>query len=231
MAPANFDGLRVLSLESRRSNEMAKLIRTYGGEPFVVPAMREVPLESNRLALEFADRLVAGRFDLVVFLTGVGVRALMSIVETTGRTDEFLAALKKVRVAARGPKPVAVLKELKVPIAVVAPEPNTWREMIASLDAEFGDSLSSFRVAVQEYGVSNPELLQALSERVAHVVCVETGYGRTSAFATQRLCHLPLVPFLYFEGWTPASCRNMVLAWVVRRKVGPSIRKMVENRA
>ncbi len=172
MAPANFDGLRVLSLESRRSNEMAKLIRTYGGEPFVVPAMREVPLESNRLALEFADRLVAGRFDLVVFLTGVGVRALMSIVETTGRTDEFLAALKKVPVAARGPKPVAVLKELKVPIAVVAPEPNTWREMIASLDAEFGDSLSSFRVAVQEYGVSNPELLQALSERVAELTKV-----------------------------------------------------------
>lgn len=172
MAPANFDGLRVLSLESRRSTEMAKLIRTYGGDPFVVPAMREVPLESNRLALEFADKLIAGRFDLVVFLTGVGVRALMSIVETTGRTDEFLAALKKVRVAARGPKPVAVLKELKVPIAVVAPEPNTWREMIASLDAEFGNSLSGFRVAVQEYGVSNPELLQALNERAAELTKV-----------------------------------------------------------
>jgi uroporphyrinogen-III synthase len=151
---------------------MAKLIRTYGGDPFVVPAMREVPLESNRLALEFADKLIAGRFDLVVFLTGVGVRALMSIVETTGRTDEFLAALKRVRVAARGPKPVAVLKELKVPIAVVAPEPNTWREMIASLDAEFGNSLSGFRVAVQEYGVSNPELLQALNERAAELTKV-----------------------------------------------------------
>jgi len=172
MAPANFDGLRVLSLESRRSTEMAKLIRTYGGDPFVVPAMREVPLESNRLALEFADKLIAGRFDLVVFLTGVGVRALISIVETTGRTDEFLAALKRVRVAARGPKPVAVLKELKVPIAVVAPEPNTWREMIASLDAEFGNSLSGFRVAVQEYGVSNPELLQALNERAAELTKV-----------------------------------------------------------
>ena len=65
MAPASFDGLRVLSLESRRSTEMAKLIRTYGGEPFVVPAMREVPLESNRLALEFAEKLIAGSFDLV----------------------------------------------------------------------------------------------------------------------------------------------------------------------
>jgi Uroporphyrinogen-III synthase len=151
---------------------MAKLIRTYGGEPFVVPAMREVPLDSNRLALEFADKLIADRFDLVVFLTGVGVRALMTIVETAGRRDEFLTALKKVRIAARGPKPVAVLKELKVPIAVVAPEPNTWREMIASLDAEFGDSLSGFRVAVQEYGVSNPELLQALNERAAELTKV-----------------------------------------------------------
>jgi uroporphyrinogen-III synthase len=172
MAPANFDGLRVLSLESRRSTEMAKLIRTYGGEPFVVPAMREVPLESNRLALEFADKLIAGRFDLVVFLTGVGIRALMTIVETAGKSEEFLTALKKVRVAARGPKPVAVLKELKVPLAVVAPEPNTWREMIASIDSEFGDSLRGFRVAVQEYGVSNPELLQALNERAAEVTKV-----------------------------------------------------------
>jgi uroporphyrinogen-III synthase len=151
---------------------MAKLIRTYGGEPFVVPAMREVPLESNRLALEFADKLIAGRFDLVVFLTGVGVRALMSIAETAGRSEEFLAALKKVRVAARGPKPVAVLKELKVPIAVVAPEPNTWREMIASIDEKFGESLSGFHVAVQEYGVSNPELLQALNERAAELTKV-----------------------------------------------------------
>lgn len=172
MAPASFDGLRVLSLESRRSTEMAKLIRTYGGEPFVVPAMREVPLESNRLALEFAEKLIAGSFDLVVFLTGVGVRALLSIVETTGKSEEFLKALKQVRVAARGPKPVAVLKELKVPVAVVAPEPNTWREMIASLESQFGSALSGFRVAVQEYGVSNPELLQALNEKAAEVTKV-----------------------------------------------------------
>src|ERR1700754_4097811 len=81
MAPASFDGLRILSLESRRSSEMTKLIRTYGGGPFVVPAMREVSLESNRLALEFVDRLIAGDFDLVIFLTGVGMRSLVNLVE------------------------------------------------------------------------------------------------------------------------------------------------------
>jgi uroporphyrinogen-III synthase len=151
---------------------MAKLIRTYGGDPIVVPAMREVPLESNRQALEFIDHLIAGGFDLVVFLTGVGVRALMGIVESVGKTEAFLTALRGVKVAARGPKPVAALKELQVPIDVVAPEPNTWREMLAALEQYYGGSLSGFRVAVQEYGVSNPELLQALNEKTAEVTKV-----------------------------------------------------------
>lgn len=172
MASAGFDGLRVLSLESRRSNEMAKLIRTYGGEPFVVPAMREVPLESNRQALEFAEKLIAGEFDLVVCLTGVGVRALVQIVEGAGLREMFLTAFAKVKIAARGPKPVAVLKELNIPIACVAPEPNTWREMVATLDGQFGASLAGMRVAVQEYGVSNPELLEALTRRCLEVTRV-----------------------------------------------------------
>src|SRR6185437_5714347 len=127
MTHASFDGLRILSLESRRANEVAKLIRTYGGEPFVVPAMREAPLESNKQALEFADGLLHGKFDLVVFLTGVGVRALLDIVQSKYDREEFLEALRSVKIAARGPKPAAALKELKIPVAATAPEPNTWR--------------------------------------------------------------------------------------------------------
>jgi uroporphyrinogen-III synthase len=172
MAPASFDGLRILSLESRRATEMAKLIRTYGGEPFVVPSMREVPLESNRLALDFIERLLAGGFDLVICLTGVGMRALMSIAETVGKRDEVIEALRKTRIAARGPKPVAVLKELAIPIAVVAPEPNTWREMMAAIELAFGETLAGFRIAVQEYGTTNPELLEALATKTAEVTKV-----------------------------------------------------------
>jgi uroporphyrinogen-III synthase len=172
MAPASFDGLRVLSLESRRATEIARLIKTYGGDPFVVPAMREVPLESNVQALQFAERLIDGGFDLVVFLTGVGVRALVSIAETKYEREKFLDALRKVRVAARGPKPVAVLRELNVPIAVTALEPNTWREMLTAIESEYGESLGDLRIAVQEYGISNPELLEALAERSTEVVKV-----------------------------------------------------------
>jgi len=172
MAHASFDGLRVLSLESRRAKEVAKLIRTYGGEPFVVPSMREAPLESHRQALEFADGLMQGNFDLVIFLTGVGVRALLDIVAPRHTREDFLQALRSVRIAARGPKPQAALRDLQVPISVVAPEPSTWREMLSAIQLEFGESLATMRVAVQEYGASNPELLAALNEQCAEVTKV-----------------------------------------------------------
>ncbi|HEY4379948.1 MAG TPA: uroporphyrinogen-III synthase [Acidobacteriaceae bacterium] len=172
MAHASFDGLRVLSLESRRAKEVAKLIRTYGGEPFVVPSMREAPLESHRQALEFADGLMRGNYDLIIFLTGVGVRALLDIVSTRYPREQFLEALRSVKIAARGPKPQAALREIKVPVSVVAAEPSTWREMLAAMQAEFGESLATMRVAVQEYGASNPEFLSTLNELCAEVAKV-----------------------------------------------------------
>ena len=172
MAHASFKGLRVLTLESRRATEVAKLIRTYGGEPFVVPALREVPLESNTQALEFSDQLLAGKFDLVIFFTGVGVRALIDIVQTRHPREDFLNALRSVKIAARGPKPVAALRDVNVPVSVSAAEPTTWRELMSAMDAEFGDSLGTFRVAVQEYGASNPEFLAELTLKCAEVTKV-----------------------------------------------------------
>jgi uroporphyrinogen-III synthase len=164
-----FDGLRVLALESRRAPELAKLIATYGGEPVVAPAMREVPLGSNGEALDFAAALFAGEFDMVIFLTGVGTRALLGVVETVHDRGKYLAALQRVKVVARGPKPVAALREIGITPSITAPEPNTWRELLAALDdagkASQGLDLQGARVAVQEYGVSNPELLSGLRER------------------------------------------------------------------
>jgi uroporphyrinogen-III synthase len=169
----NFAGLRVLSLESRRGVEMARLIASYGGEAVVAPSMREIPLESNTAALAFGRTLIAGGFDMVIFLTGVGTRALARVVETIYPLDQYLAELRKIAVVARGPKPVTVLKEWNVPIAVTAPEPNTWREVLRALDEKAAALLlKGRRVAVQEYGVSNPELIAGLVERGAQVTSI-----------------------------------------------------------
>jgi uroporphyrinogen-III synthase len=165
MATGGFDGMRVLALESRRAPEIAKLIRASGGEPTVAPAMREIPLESNHEALQFAARLFEGEFDLVIFLTGVGIRRLTEIVESQYDRARFVEALRQVKIASRGPKPNAALRELGVPIAVTAPEPCTWHELVAALDNSFGPALHGMRAAVQEYGATNPELLSALADR------------------------------------------------------------------
>jgi uroporphyrinogen-III synthase len=171
MPVTNFHGLTVLTLESRRGQEMSRLIETYGGKPVHAPAMREVPLSRNPEALKFADALCQGKFDAVVFLTGVGARALSNVVEGVHPTEKFFEALRRVSVIARGPKPVAVLREWKVPVALTVPEPNTWREVLEAIDDNKLD-LRGKQVAVQEYGVSNLQLLEGLRKRGAYVTAV-----------------------------------------------------------
>ena len=150
MGNPSFDGLRVLVLESRRARELGLIVTSYGGEPLIAPSMREVPIESNADAVRFIDDLIAGDFDVVVLLTGVGARALLDIVQRVqGTKKRMIDALRETVVVARGPKPLAVMREVDVPVFLTAPEPNTWRELIAALDSRKSDlSLDGLSVAV-----------------------------------------------------------------------------------
>ena len=171
--PADFRGLRVLSLESRRAAEMAKLIENYRGRAIVAPSLREVPLESNAEALAFARRLAEGAFDMVILLTGVGTRLLARVAQTIYPIEQFAEMLRRTAVVARGPKPVAVLRELGVPVTLAVPEPNTWRDLLRALDDNAGQlPLAGRRVALQEYGKSNADVIAELTKRGADVTRV-----------------------------------------------------------
>jgi uroporphyrinogen-III synthase len=163
-------GLRVCSFESRKGAEMRGLLERHGAIVTIAPSMREVPLEDNPEAFEFAERLFAGTIDIVILLTGVGTRALAEVLESKYAHDDLLAALQKCILIVRGPKPAAVLREWKVRIDHQVPEPNTWRDLVAMLDAKL--PVAGKRVAVQEYGEPNPELYEALQQRGAEVIRV-----------------------------------------------------------
>ena len=167
---ASFDGLRVVTFESRQAGPMADLITRQGGVPVAAPALREVPIGENPAAFSFADRLIAGDFDVVVFLTGVGTRFLAQAIETRIPREAWTAALARTKVVIRGPKPLAPLRELKVRVDLQAPEPNTWHELLAALDERL--PVAGMRVALQEYGKSNPELIEGLERRGAIVTRV-----------------------------------------------------------
>jgi uroporphyrinogen-III synthase len=162
-----FPGTRVLSLESRRAKEIATLIRNQGGDPFVAPSMREVPMERNEGAFLFAESLFANEYDMVVLLTGVGTRYLAQVIETRYESGVFIRALRRTTVAVRGPKPLAVMREWGVPVAVTAPEPNTWRELLGAIK-----SRGERRLALQEYGKPSPELVDGLRAQGREVTCV-----------------------------------------------------------
>lgn len=162
-----FQGLRVAAFESRLAEAMQRLIQQHGGEPLLAPALREVPLEEHHEALAFADRLFAGQIDCLICLTGVGTRTLAAAISTRYPLERLREALNTITVIARGPKPVKALTELGVAGFLTVPEPNTWQEILALLDARH--PIAGQRVAVQEYGASNEQFLEGLRARGAQV--------------------------------------------------------------
>lgn len=167
--PTDFHGLRVLSFESRMATEMTRLIERHGGVPVVVPALREIPipLQDNGAVFRFGVRLMLGQVDILILLTGTGTKTLFEVLQTRYPLADIAQALKKVIVVTRGPKPQAALKALGLEPNITVPEPNTWVEIVSTLD-EYRP-VKGFRVAVQEYGMSNPDLLEALRQRGAEV--------------------------------------------------------------
>jgi uroporphyrinogen-III synthase len=168
---AGFAGLRVIAFESRRATEMAALIERAGGHARVAVSMREVPLLRNTAVLDFGARLTAGEIQMVIFLTGIGTRFMLEILESRWPRKDILGSFTNITLVARGPKPLAVLREMGLNAAVAVPEPNTWRDVLDAIDG-LKPSLAGLTIAVQEYGIPNPALLDGLRDRGGRVVPV-----------------------------------------------------------
>ena len=144
--------------------DAASLVERLGGTALCVPAMREV-VHTERIP-PFIDKVTADAFSLVVFLTGFGVSALLREAERLGRLDATLAGLRRTVVACRGPKPLDVLEQYDVPVAIRAAEPHTRREL---LDALTGVDLKEKAVALVHQGEPNVALAAALKSRGARL--------------------------------------------------------------
>lgn len=161
MAGGALHGLRVVSFEARRADELATMLARHGADVVRAPALRETLLEQGPEALALAADLEAGRVDAVLLLTGVGTRALAAAVAQ--RHPGFPAALARTAIVARGPKPLAALRDLGVAGAHPVEAPFTWRETLAAV-ARLGLRAGA-PVAVQEYGRPATALVEALTAR------------------------------------------------------------------
>jgi uroporphyrinogen-III synthase len=158
-------GRTVALLEARRAREIADLVRRYGGEPWSVPTMQELPPDDNAESVARLRELCAAGADAIVCLTGVGTRAMFELAGQLGLEERLREVFDGAVVAVRGPKPTAVLRELGVRIDRAAAEPNTSQEVLAALA---NDGFQ--RVAVQLYGGPDQELRNGLQARGAAVL-------------------------------------------------------------
>lgn len=166
----SFAGLRVGSFESRMQAEMTRLIENLNGKPFVAPSVREVPLDENKEAFAFWEELRHGRVDMVILMTGVGTRTLIKTLSTKVPAADVTAAIEKTTIVVRGPKPVKALAEYGMTPHIRVPEPNTWRDVLRTLDDR--KDINGLTVAVQEYGEPNRLFIAELVARGAKVIQV-----------------------------------------------------------
>ena len=150
---------------------MTELLSRAGAVPSVSPSMREVPLVENPEVVDFARRLIQREFDVVIFMTGVGFRLMLRALEGHVSREQFLATLGILITIARGPKPVAAMKEVGLQPTYRVPEPNTWRDILATID-EQQVPIAGCRIVVQEYGLPNPDLKLALTARGGAVTTI-----------------------------------------------------------
>jgi len=164
-------GLRIVSFESRRAQDMAVLLRRSGGDVLYAPSMRQVPLADERGILDFGARLFDGECDALVLLTGVGTTILVDALSTRWPRAAVLDRLRQTPLLCRNAKTASVVQRLGLEPVLVAPEPSGPKELLALLDERF--DVEGKRVFVQEYGTINAELTDGLSKRGARLSLVK----------------------------------------------------------
>ena len=159
------DGKVIALAEGRQLEDLVRLLESEGAVPLRCPMLGIFDAPDPEPVVAWLHDLIAGRFDLLVLMTGEAVRRLRGFAERAGLHDEYVAALSRTTLLTRGPKPGIALKELGLVPTRVAPKPTT-EGVIAALEQ---DQLAGLTVGLTLYGEPNPVLEDFIVEAGAAV--------------------------------------------------------------
>ena len=163
---ASLNGRVIACLEARMRSEMVAMIERYGGTAYSAPVLEEIYLKDDPEARWLVNDICDGTVAVVILFTGAGTQALIQTAKAMGRQEEFIRCLNQRTVIARSPKPARVLRQHKVHVDIMPPEPFTTKELLEAIrDLDLRDT----QVGVQAYGEPNGVLTRSLAERGAIV--------------------------------------------------------------
>jgi uroporphyrinogen-III synthase len=183
---------RIIAIpETRELDVFAGLLERRGARVVRCPMVAIHDAPDPAPVLKWSRALIANEFDDVIFLTGEGLRRMLSSIERNAPDlrDAFIAALGTTRKITRGPKPTRALREIGLQSDLAAAIPTT-EGIIASLAKQ---NLKGRRIGVQLYGVDPNVRLVTWLEQAGAVVSTVAPYvyadaaedGAVQSLATQ----------------------------------------------
>ena len=163
----SLSGLVIAVTASRRAEELASIIRSFGGVPYIVPTVGiEVNQPLNKETVLATLNRFREKVDYVVFMTGPGVYTLMSSAKDLKLEGELLRLLQEVKVIARSAKPKEALVKCGLKAKIIIPNDNTF-EGIGKLLVSMG--VSGKKVYIFWHGSHSSDLRQTLEDQGAIV--------------------------------------------------------------
>jgi uroporphyrinogen-III synthase len=153
-------GRKVALAEGRQLEDLARLLEAEGATALRYPLLSILDAPDPAPVLEWMRDLIAGRFALVILMTGEAVRRMLALAEHEGLRNDLVAALGRTATLTRGPKPAQALKEIGLTPTRTARAPTT-DGVIATLTR---DELAERTVGYTLSGVPNPTLERFLAE-------------------------------------------------------------------
>ncbi|MBO7747439.1 uroporphyrinogen-III synthase [Paenibacillus sp. MWE-103] len=163
---ARLEGKTIAVTGARKAEEFGRMVAKFGGTMVLRPAQGDVFLDDARIEEQLRG-LIVRPADWLVLTTGTGTEALLEAADRLGLLMPFLAALGRMRIAARGYKTVNALRKYGQ-----APDARDDDGTTAGLLRAMGQrGLAGARIALQLYGDPAPRLTGELAARGA--VCEE----------------------------------------------------------
>ena len=185
-APSPLAGRTVALPESRELDQLSRLLEEQGATALRCPLVSILDAPDPTPVDAWLQRLTAGAFDDVIFLTGEGLRRLLARAERTATRDAVVAALGRVRRITRGPKPARALHEIGLASDLPASVPTSRGviDSLAKLD------LNGRRVGLQLYGTDPGAELVAILKAAGASVDPVAPYVYAPAIDDQRVREL-----------------------------------------
>ena len=160
------NGYRILILETREEAQFSRLLAEQGADVVQCPMFTICDAPDPAPVEAWIRRFIARPCDDMVFMTGEGLRRLVTAARRLGVDRVFVSALGKARKFARGPKPGRALREIGLEPQQTTEKPTSdgIAQMLARLD------LSGHKVGLQLYpDKDHTALIGAMSAQGAEV--------------------------------------------------------------